>query len=262
MSNELMVFENQDFGNIRTINIEEKAYFVASDIAKALGYKDIINAIKQHCRWVVKHHIPHPQSVGKTVEVNMIPEGDIYRMIAHSKLPNAVKFESWVFDQVLPQIRQTGGYVGNEDIFINTYLPHADPTTQLLFKTTLQTIRMQNETIENQTNKIEELEPKAESYDKFLDSNGNKSMNEVAKELKIPKFGRTKLFEFLRRIGILMSDNIPYQRFIESGYFVVIESIIERNGYTFNTSTTKVTPKGVDYINKKIKEKGAYLINA
>lgn len=110
MNNQLQVFKNEQFGKIRMIEINDKPYFVAIDIAKALGYKDTTNAIKQHCRWVVKHKVPHPQSKNKTLEVNVIPEGDMYRLITNSELPSAEKFESWVFDEVLPQIRKTGSY--------------------------------------------------------------------------------------------------------------------------------------------------------
>lgn len=110
MSKEIQIFNNEQFGKIRMIKIDDKPYFVATDIAKALGYKDTTNAIKQHCRWVVKHKVPHPQSKNKTLEVNVIPEGDMYRLITNSELPSAEKFESWVFDEVLPQIRKTGSY--------------------------------------------------------------------------------------------------------------------------------------------------------
>lgn len=110
MSKEIQIFNNEQFGKIRMIEIDDKPYFVATDIAKALGYKDTTNAIKQHCRWVVKHKVPHPQSKNKTLEVNVIPEGDMYRLITNSELPSAEKFESWVFDEVLPQIRKTGSY--------------------------------------------------------------------------------------------------------------------------------------------------------
>lgn len=110
MSNNLQIFKNNDFGEIRTVEIDGKPYFVATDIARCLGYKDTTNAIKQHCKWVVKHHIPHPQSKTKTLEVNVIPEGDMYRLITNSELSSAEKFEHWVFDEVLPSIRKTGTY--------------------------------------------------------------------------------------------------------------------------------------------------------
>lgn len=108
--NEIQIFNKDGFGNIRTIEEDGKILFVATDIAKALGYSNDRDAIARHCRWVVKRDIPHPQSKTKTIEVNVIPEGDIYRLVANSELPNAEKFESWVFDEVIPTIRKTGSY--------------------------------------------------------------------------------------------------------------------------------------------------------
>ena len=119
--NKLMKFENKQFGEIRMVEIENKPYFIASDVAKSLGYKNSREAVKQHCRWVAKHDIPHPQSKNKTLQVNIIPEGDMYRLITNSELENAEKFEKWVFDEVLPQIRKTGTYMtelkGQEKMF-------------------------------------------------------------------------------------------------------------------------------------------------
>lgn len=113
MRNELEIFKNEEFGEIRTVEINGEPYFVAVDIAKALGYKNTNDAIIRHCRWVVKHDIPHPQSRNKTLEVNVIPEGDLYRLITGSDLPSAKEFESWVYDEVLPTLRQTGTYTMN-----------------------------------------------------------------------------------------------------------------------------------------------------
>ena len=110
MSKEIQIFNNEQFGKIRMVEIDDKPYFVATDIAKALRYVNPNDAIKKHCRWVAKCEVPHPQSKNKTLEVNVIPEGDMYRLITNSELPSAEKFESWVFDEVLPQIRKTGSY--------------------------------------------------------------------------------------------------------------------------------------------------------
>lgn len=110
MDNNLQIFNNNEFGQVRTIEVDGQVYFVAIDIARALGYKDATNAIKQHCRWVVKRHIPHPQSKDKEIEVNVIPIGDIYRLVSNSELPSSEKFESWVFDEVIPTIHKTGSY--------------------------------------------------------------------------------------------------------------------------------------------------------
>lgn len=107
--NELQIFSSPEFGELRTIEEGDKVYFVASDVAKALGYKRPADAVSAHCRYTVKRSIPHPQGKG-TLQMNVIPEGDVYRLVAHSELPSAEKFESWVFDEVLPAIRKTGGY--------------------------------------------------------------------------------------------------------------------------------------------------------
>lgn len=104
--NELQIFNSDEFGEIRTVEIDGKPYFVGTDVAKALGYKDTVNALKQHCRGVVKHHLT--DSLGRNQEASFITEGDLYRLIMKSKLPSAEKFESWVMDEVLPTIRKTG----------------------------------------------------------------------------------------------------------------------------------------------------------
>lgn len=106
---EIQIFNNPEFGEVRTMDVDGEAWFVASDVAKALGYTKPANAIAAHCRYTLKRGIPHPQGKG-TMEVNTIPEGDLYRLVAKSELPAAEKFESWVFDEVLPAIRKTGSY--------------------------------------------------------------------------------------------------------------------------------------------------------
>ena len=108
--NDLKIFEHPKFGKIRTIVEDGKTLFCGLDAAKALGYKDTTNAIKQHCRWVVKRHLPHPQNPSKTIEMNFIPEGDLCRLAAKSELPGANEFESWIFDEVIPAILRTGTY--------------------------------------------------------------------------------------------------------------------------------------------------------
>lgn len=112
--NEMQVFQNSEFGELGVLEIEGKPYFPAKAAAKILGYKDTTNAIKQHCKGVVKHHLP---TKGGVQTLNFIPEGDLYRLITHSKLPAAERFEKWVFDEVLPTIRRTGGY-GNQNAVI------------------------------------------------------------------------------------------------------------------------------------------------
>lgn len=115
--NEMQVFQNSEFGELGVLEIEGKPYFPANRCAKVLGYKRPNDALHAHCRYTAKYRIPHPQNPSKEIEVNFIPEGDLYRLITHSKLPGAERFEKWVFDEVLPTIRRTGGY-GNQNAVI------------------------------------------------------------------------------------------------------------------------------------------------
>ncbi len=105
---QVMLFENQEFGQLRMIFIEGKQYFMANDVAKALGYSEPKNAVARHCKGALKQSY---LTNGGKQEVNFIPEGDVYRLIIRSKLPKAEEFEKWVFDEVLPSIRQTGNYI-------------------------------------------------------------------------------------------------------------------------------------------------------
>lgn len=102
------VFENKDFGKVRTVDIDNKIYFCGSDVAKALGYARPADAITSRCKGVCVLPTPSGGGVQKT---KFISEGDVYRLIAHSKLPSAERFESWIFDEVLPTIHRTGSYI-------------------------------------------------------------------------------------------------------------------------------------------------------
>lgn len=104
--NELQIFNNEEFGQVRTVEIDGKPYFAGRDVANALGYSNPRDAISRHCKGVVKHD--SFKDGGQLIA--LIPEGDMYRLITHSKLESAERFESWVFDDVLPTLRRTGSY--------------------------------------------------------------------------------------------------------------------------------------------------------
>jgi anti-repressor protein len=249
---ELEIFKNEEFGQVRTININGRELFVGKDIAKCLGYSNPRDAISRHCKGVVKHD--DFKEGGQRIA--LIPEGDVYRLITKSKLPSAEKFESWVFDEILPTIRKTGGYVANDDLFIDTYLPFADDNTKMLFKGTLETVRKQNELIKYQQDKIEEQQPMVDFVTTISESSDCIGIGKLAKLVKDEgiKLGRNKLFEWLRINKFLMKDNIPYQRYIDN-------SVFETKEYTYKTPYgTKigfkclVTPKGQLYIVEKLRK--------
>lgn len=236
--NELQIFNNVEFGDIRTAEIDGKPYFMASDIAKALGYARPNEAVYTHCRATVKYSIPIS---GKYQDVNFIPEGDIYRLIIRSHLPSAEKFERWVFDEVLPQIRETGGY----------QLPrtYAEALRQLADKAE------QNEKL-NQ--RIEQMRPKEIFADAVATSRTSILIGELAKLISQNGYsiGQNRLFTWLRENGYLIksgtSFNMPMQRYVEQGLFEVKESNVQNpDGSVRITKTTKVTGKGQQYfINK------------
>lgn len=249
--NMIKTFINDEFGSMRTVIHDEKVLFCASDIAKSLGYRNPRKAISDHCRYVTKRDVPHPQSPNKIISMSFIPEGDVYRLIAHSKLTSAERFEKWVFDEVLPTIRKTGGYVSNEDLFINTYLPFADDNTKALFRTTLSTITQLN-------HKIEQDKPLVDFANHIQVSEDCISMNDMAKLATKNgiKIGRNKLFAFLRNEKVLKPDNIPYQRYMElQPWFQIKESTYDTATSTHITLTTVVTSQGQRGIIKMLKRK-------
>ena len=147
--NELQVFNNDLFGEIRFVEVEGKPYAVAKDVAKALGYSDTDQAIRKHCKRAISQPV---KTTGQVRNMKVIPEGNIYRLITRSKLPSAEKFETWVFDEVLPQIRKTGGYIpiNKEDdeksIMAKGYL------------IAMKTIEKQDELLKQKDEQIKELE--------------------------------------------------------------------------------------------------------
>ena len=110
--NDIKIFDNEEFGQIRTTEIDGKPYFSAYDIATSLGYSNSRDAVLRHCKGVVKRDT---LTAGGMQSVSYISEGDVYRLITHSKLPGAERFEKWVFDEVLPSIRKTGGYIAGQE---------------------------------------------------------------------------------------------------------------------------------------------------
>ena len=120
----LINFTNDKFGSIRTIEIEGKPYFAGKDIAVCLGYKNTREAILKYCKGVVKHDT---LTKGGIQKISFISEGDLYRLITHSKLPSAEEFESWVFDEVLPSIRKNGCYIDDKSkTNVNKYISEVD----------------------------------------------------------------------------------------------------------------------------------------
>lgn len=229
--NELQIFNNEEFGSVRTVEVSGKPYFVANDVAKALGYVETAKAIRTHCKGVSEMDIP---TNGGIQTMKIIPEGDIYRLIIRSNLPAAERFESWVFDEVIPSIRKTGGYQ-----MPKTYIE----ALEVLIATEKEKERL---ALENN-----EMKPKADFFDAVADSKDAIEIGQVAKVLEIPGIGRNKLFSILREKQFLMGNNIPYQKYIDNGYFRTIEQKYSMpDGETRISIKTLVYQRGVDAIRR------------
>ncbi|HEK8846660.1 TPA: phage antirepressor KilAC domain-containing protein [Clostridioides difficile] len=257
----IISFNNELFGEIRTIRIENEPYFVATDIAKALGYKDTTNAIKQHCKWVVKHHIPHPQSKTKTLEVNIIPEGDMYRLITNSELPSAEKFERWVFDEVLPSIREHGAYMTNEAL--EKAINDPDWTIKLLTELKKERATKEKLRVEQEKNK-----PKLELANAIESSSSSILIAQLSKILNQNgvDIGQNRLFEWMRNNEYLIrkkraDHNTPTQKSMDLKVLEVSESTgVDKDGNTIVRYTPIVTGKGqIYFLNKILKENSQVL---
>lgn len=148
----LQIFKNDEFGEVRSTIIDDEPWFIGKDVAVILGYKNPQKALRDHVD-------TEDRTVNETFTVNgtapiLINESGLYALIVLSKLPSAKKFKRWITSEVIPTIRKTGGYVANDDLFLDTYLSYADEQTRLLFKTTLQTMRAQDKKIAKQQDKI------------------------------------------------------------------------------------------------------------
>lgn len=243
--NELQIFENSEFGSVRTAEIDGKPYFMASDVAKALGYSRPNDAVSAHCRATVKHstHIS-----GKMQEVNFIPEGDIYRLVIKSQLPEAERFERWVFDEVLPSIRKHGMYAEDE------LLDNPD-----LLISVAQKLKEERERSKALKAENERMRPKEIFADAVSASDTAILIGELAKILKQNgiDIGQNRLFDWMRDKEYLIRRkgtdyNMPTQKSMELGLFEIKERTINNpDGSIRITKTVLVSGKGQQYfINK------------
>ena len=152
------VFRNNEFGSVRIIQEGDKYLFCGIDVATALGYAKPRNAISAHCKGALKRG---SLTAGGVQELTFIPEGDVYRLITHSKLPSAQRFEVWVFDEVLPAIRKHGAYM-TQPILDQVM---ENPEVVLLMAQRMLEEKQKNEVLSGE---LRRAKPKADFYDAFI----------------------------------------------------------------------------------------------
>ena len=253
--NELTIFTNEEFGNVRTIMIEGKPYFCASDVAKALGYKRPNDAVSQHCRATVKHSTPIS---GKMQEINFIPEGDIYRLIIRSKLPSAEKFENWVMDEVLPQLRQTGSYSMTKQ---DSYMIE-DPIERAKRWIEEQEEKKKLEVMNAAKDQVIcELQPKADFANDILLSPGTVTITQIAKDYGMRGAEMNNLLHKLRIQYKVNGQWVLYAKYDDKGYTKSCTKKIKNTyGKSESIVYTRWTEEGRKFLNELLKNEGIYPI--
>ena len=249
--NELQIFEKAEFGKVRIVMRNGEPWFVARDVAVALGYADPADAIQRHCKKIndsnmgVSPSVPSPK---------IIPESDVYRLVMRSNLPTAIEFQDWVCEEVIPSLRKTGGYM----------LTKADDTPETIMARAVLVAQETIERLKNRTVELEEdvqrMKPKELFADSVSASESSILVGQLAALLKQNgvNIGQNRLFERLRNDGFLIKfgerRNCPTQRALEMGLFELKERTVNNpDGSVRITLTTKVTGKGqVYFVNRYI----------
>lgn len=225
--NELQIFNSPEFGDIRTVTIDNETYFVGKDVATALGYANPKNAVPTHVSEEDKLST-QIEYAGQRREVTVINESGLYALIFGSKLESAKRFKHWVTSEVLPAIHHNGGYImGQENLSDSELMAKAILVAQ-------KTIEHKNQIIEQQKAKIEADRPKTIFADAVSTSHTSILIGDLAKLIcqNGVQTGQKRLFQWMRENGYLMktgaSYNMPMQRYIEQGLFEVKENREEK----------------------------------
>ena len=210
--NQMEIFNNPEFGSIRVIEENGKYLFCGSDVAGALGYSNPRDALRRHCKGVVKRDT---LTDGGLQQLSFLPEGDVYRLIVHSKMPSAERFERWVFDEVLPTIRKHGAYLTKEKLWEVATSPEA------LMKLCSDLLAEREANISLRKENAQ-LEGKAAFYDLFIDLKHSTNLRTTAKELDVPERRFIRFLLEKRFVYRTASGNVlPYANVKNAGLFCV-----------------------------------------
>jgi prophage antirepressor-like protein len=250
MENMIKIFENEEFGKVRTVIKDGKPWLVGKDVAEILGYSNTRDALSRHVDNDDKTTVVISDSGSNyKSKTTIINESGFYSLVLSSKMPRAKEFKRWVTATILPTLRRTGGYVANEDMFVENYLPFLDEPYKNLFRLQM--------TIINQLNdRIRHDEPLVEFANQVTDTANLIDMNAMAKLARAENIpvGRNRLFGWLKSNGVLMDNNLPYQTFIDRGYFAVKESVFETPTMTKTYQQTMITGKGQVFVINLLKK--------
>lgn len=247
---ELKLFQSPIFGQVRTIVVNGQVLFAATDVARCLGYSNPQKAIRDHCKSAGVNEMDTPTN-GGIQKVKFITKGNVVRLVASSELPQAEKVESWIFDEVIPSVLETGGYIATKtDDTPEEIMARALTIAQATLEKREERLKQLEADNQQKDAKIAKLQPKADFADAAFITDDKVDIGMAAKILKLG-FGRNTLFQKLRQVGVFFSNrNEPKKRFVNAGYFEMKEKFIERNSHPgFVVTKILVTQKGLAYIN-------------
>lgn len=241
--NALRIFKNAEFGQIRTVQLNNETYFVGKDVAEALGYANPKNAVPNHVSEEDKLST-QIEYAGQRREVTVINESGLYSLILGSKLESAKRFKHWVTSEVLPAIRKHGVYAVDE--LLN------NPEFAIKAFTALKEEREKNKMLKAEN---ESMKPKALFADAVSASDSSILVRDLAKMIRQNgvEIGEKRLYKWLREHGyVCKGSTMPTQRAMELGLFEIIVRTVERgNGLPIETKTVRVTGKGQIYFVQK-----------
>ena len=245
----VQIFQNADFGEVRVAMQEGEPLFCAYDVCRILQYENGRDTIlKFFPKGVARIKTP---TNGGLQELTYLTEPQLYKLIMRSHAKNAEPLQDWVCYEVLPTIRKRGQY----SLFQEPVAPtHQIPKSYAEALLEAGRLAMENEKLLAQA---KEDAPKVECYNALMESNDCLDFSRFAKSVGV---GRNILFRNLREMGVLMSDNLPYQEYMDRGYFRVVEGTYNNGGYNKIYQRTLITPKGQDYIQKRIRDFGAIVV--
>lgn len=238
MKNNIEIFNNDDFGEIRISFVNEKPYFVGKDVAKALGYVNPTKAVREHCSGGLKQTLI--DSLGRKQEATFIPESDVYKLAFGSKLQSAQKFVDWVCEEVLPSIRKNGVYA-TED-FIQLSLDNPDYAIELL------------QSYKKAKKELEANKPKVEYCDNVLKA---ETLMPISKFCKDFGYSAPALNKILNELGVQFKmGNVwcLYAKYADKGYAHTTTFFIEQNNKT--SLNLQWTEKGRNMIHDLLEKNG------
>lgn len=225
---------------VRVVDVNGEAWFVAADVAAVLGYSNPRDAVSKHCKGVAKYDIP---TGGGYQRVSILNESDVFRLIMRSNMPSADAFQDWVFEEVLPSIRKNGGYIaGQEDDDPELIMAKALQVAQNVIERKSLELKKANETITLQA-------PKVEFVEKYIDSSsGSLGFRKVAKLLNVKEPALRAFLSEEKIMYKLGSEWVPYQNHIEAGRFEVKAGLAEHEESSHAFTQSKFTAKGVEWV--------------